>query len=320
MAAEKIFIRLLKILRIRLERDMTIQPVLYLCGETASGKSALALEIAKKHGGEIVNADVYQAYCGLETISAAPDAAELAQVPHHLYSVIDASTQMDAVRYTDMAREVIAEIQARDALPIVVGGSSLYLKFLTHGPSPAPPGDEKLRAELDQEELSDLAKRLQELDPEEAERQNLQNRRHVSRALEICLLSGQKASDLRKNWEDPTLVESLRGILLKAEREPLDAKIKARIEHMMENGAIDEVKNLPADAATAAKAIGVPEIRTHLAGNSSLQDCKERIFFATRQYAKRQRNWFRKETWLREISTAEIADGGWEKIVGEILS
>ncbi len=303
-----------------LVRGMTNRPVFYLCGETASGKSDLALAIAEKHRGEIVNADVYQAYRGLGVLSAAPSAEEMARVPHHLYGEIDPREKMDAVRYAALASEAIGGIRGRGALPLVVGGSSLYLKFLTHGPSPAPPGDEKLRADLEKEELGTLADRLRELDPEEAARQNLQNRRHVTRALEICLLSGQKASDLRKNWEDPAVAAKLRGILLKAEREVLDARIASRVEAMLAGGAMEEVRNLPDEASTAAKAIGVPEIRAHFAGDSTLTDCKERIFFATRQYAKRQRNWFRKESWLSPIPASSVADGSWEKVVRDLLS
>ena len=210
--------------------------------------------------------------------------------------------------FCTMARPVIEGVLSRGRLPVVVGGSGLYLKFLTHGISPAPPGDENLRAELDKEELEVLAGRLEELDPEEAARQNLKNRRHVTRALEICLLTGGKASDLRKNWEKPDWEKKLRGILVNWNPDDLDPRIRARTRWMMENGAVEEVAALSEGATTAAKAIGVPEIRDYLAGKITREECEERIFFSTRRYAKRQRNWFRKEEWLTPVDGREVEE------------
>ncbi len=121
----------------------------YICGPTASGKSALALEYARKHDGEIVNADAFQLYRGLEIVSAAPSDEELATLPHHLYGVLDPTESADAQRYVNLAKPVIAEIQSRGKTPIITGGSGLYLKFLTHGAAPLPTADATLRAEMD---------------------------------------------------------------------------------------------------------------------------------------------------------------------------
>ncbi|MEI6606183.1 MAG: tRNA (adenosine(37)-N6)-dimethylallyltransferase MiaA [Verrucomicrobiota bacterium] len=279
-------------------------PPLYICGPTASGKSALALEMAEKLDGEIVNADAFQLYRGLEIISAAPSEAEKSQVPHHLYGVLEPSIAADAGNYLHLARPVIADIQARGKTPIIAGGSGLYLKFLTHGPAPLPQGDAQLRAALDSRPLADLVAELETLDPVEAARTALKNRRFVSRALEICLLSGQKASTLRDGWETQTakLAAHLRGYVIQRRRPDLHTRIARRTHAMLEGGAIAEVAALTGLSANCEKAIGVREIRAMVAGEIDRITCEERINAATRQYAKRQESWFRRELWLKPVS------------------
>lgn len=277
---------------------------IYICGATASGKSDLAIATALACGGEIVNADAFQLYRGLETLTAAPGAAQLAAVPHHLYGVLDPDESMDAGRYLRLARPVIEEIQSRGKTPVVTGGSGLYLKFLTHGPAPLPRGDDAMRAEMDARPLEDLVARLRALDPVEAARTALQNRRYVSRALEICMLTGKRASDLRDQWAARTAeVEAgLRGIWIVRPRADLHARIALRTRAMLDGGAIAEVAAIPDPGPNCAKIIGFREIRTHLAGEATRGECEEAINAATRQYAKRQETWFRREPWL-EVRT-----------------
>lgn len=273
---------------------------LYICGPTASGKSALALEMARKLDGEIVNADAFQLYRGLEIVSAAPSPAELAQRPHHLYGVLEPTVCADAQLYVKLAQPVIAEIQSRGKTPVITGGSGLYLKFLTHGAAPLPTGDAALRAEMDARPLEALVTDLQRLDPVEAARTALQNRRFVSRALEICLLSGQKASDLRDQWESKTAAISsrLRGIVIQRTRPDLHERIARRTRMMLDGGALEEVATLQDASANLEKAIGFREIRSLLAGKIDRATCEDLINAATRQYAKRQETWFRREKWL----------------------
>ncbi len=274
--------------------------VFYICGPTASGKSALALEMARQLDGEIVNADAFQLYRGLDILTAAPPVRERSILPHHLYGVIDPSEKTDAGSYLRMAKPLIEEIQSRGKTPIVTGGSGLYLKFLTHGPAPLPTGDDKLRAELDARPLEDLVAQLRSLDPVEAARTALQNRRFVSRALEICLLTGQKASALRDQWESQTreISASLRGIVIQRTRPDLHARIATRTKAMLDGGAIGEVAALTKVSSNCEKAIGFREIRALLAGEIDRTACEELINAATRQYAKRQETWFRREQWL----------------------
>lgn len=282
---------------------------IYICGATASGKSARALELAREGNGEIVNADAFQLYRGLETITAAPTAEDRARVPHHLYGVLDPTERMDAGRYRDMALPVIAEIQGRDKTPIITGGSGLYLKFLTHGPAPLPKGDEAMRAEMESTPLDQLVAQFRELDPVEAEHTDLKNRRFVSRALEICLLTGRKASELRDQWQSKTaaISDGLDGIWIQRPRAQLHARIAERTHQMLNQGAIDEVRAIGRVSSNCEKVIGFREIRELLEGRIERRVCEEKINAATRQYAKRQETWFRREKWLKpyDASSAE---------------
>ncbi len=283
--------------------DRSVVTPYYICGPTASGKSTLALGYAKELDGEIVNADAFQLYQGLEIVSAAPSDEEKARVPHHLYGVLAPTDSADAQRYVHLAKPVIAEIISRGKTPIITGGSGLYLKFLTHGAAPLPTGDAALRAEMDSQPLEELVARLTGLDPVEASRTALQNRRFVSRALEICILSGQKASDLRDGWEKQTaeISSQLRGLVIQRTREDLHARIALRTKIMLDSGAIGEVAGLNDVSGNLEKAIGFREIRSLLAGEITRATCEELINAATRQYAKRQETWFRREKWLAPI-------------------
>jgi tRNA dimethylallyltransferase len=283
---------------------MTLRPI-YVCGPTASGKSAKAIALAKDLDGEIVNADAFQLYRGLETLSAAPTDSDRAMVPHHLYSVLDPQETCDAQRYRSLAQPIIDSLIARRKTPIVTGGSGLYLKFLTHGPSPLPQGNAALRAEMDAMSLESLVEELQRVDPVEAARINLKNRRYVARAVEIYRLSGIPASQQRDNWRhsSETSTRDLQGIILQLPRAELHERIAARSAGMLDHGAIEEVAALrDALSSTARKAIGVPQILAYLDGETDRVTCLQKIIEATRQYAKRQETWFRRETWLRPAS------------------
>ena len=280
-----------------------VQNVIYVCGPTASGKTSFAIDFALRNNGEIVNADAFQLYRGLEIISAAPSAEEQSQVPHHLYGILPPEEQNDAQAYVNLATPVIREIQSRGKTPVITGGSGLYLKFLTHGASPLPTGDARLRAELDARPLEDLVAELEGLDPLEASRTALRNRRYVSRALEICLLTGEKASALRDNWQSAKAdrESQLKGYVIQRTRPDLQNRIARRTRMMLTDGAIEEVAALSDASSTCDKAIGVREIRSLLAGEIDRRACEELICIATRQYAKRQETWFKREKWLEPV-------------------
>lgn len=276
---------------------------LFVCGATASGKTAYALRMAAELDGEIVNGDAFQLFRGIEVLSAAPSEEEKSGFPHHLFGVLEPGEKCDAGRYFEMAMPVISDIQSRGKTPIVVGGSGLYLKFLTHGPSPLPKGDAQMRVEMDARTLEDLLDELGKIDPVEAAQVNRSNKRYVSRSLEICRLTGEKVSELRDGWERKTaeLEKSLRGVWLIRERADLHERIAQRTRQMLSDGVIEEVDALAEIHGNWEKAIGVKEIRRYLSGEISQEQCEELIVFATRQYAKRQETWFRREKWLEQM-------------------
>ena len=272
----------------------------FVCGPTAAGKSARALELARELDGEIVNADAFQLYRGVEVLTAAPPPEDLGKAPHHLYGVLSPAEPVDAMAWLGLVLPVIDELLSRGKTPVVTGGSGLYLKFLSHGPSPLPPGDAALRAELDALPLEELVRRLQELDPLEASRTALGNRRYVSRALEVCLLASVPCSSLRDDWEQASASREakLRGELVLRPRPELHERISKRTRSILKGGAIEEVAALTDATPGLEKAIGLGEIRRYLSGEIDLPTCEERINAATRQYAKRQETWFRREKWL----------------------
>lgn len=274
---------------------------IFVLGPTGSGKSAAAVELAEHLGNaEIISADAYQVYRGMPIITAAPTPEEMARVPHHLVGFLDPSEENDAATHARRAGECIRRIQAAGKRPIITGGSGLYVKFISHGISPAPPSDPALRAELSQLPPEELVCRLREADPEGAAATDLQNIRYVTRNLEIVLLGGKPLSYWRNNWQQPIGC----GYVITRDVDELDARIAVRAERMLQEGAIEEVAALnPAELSpTAAKTLGLPQVLDYLAGNISRGDLSAAIALATRQYAKRQRTWLRREGWVVPIS------------------
>lgn len=270
---------------------------IFVLGPTGSGKSAAAVELAERLGNaEIISADAYQVYRGMPIITAAPTAEEQARIPHHLVGFLDPSEENDAATHARRAGECIRRLQAAGKRPIITGGSGLYVKFISHGISPAPPSDPALRAELSKLPPEELVRRFQEADPEGAAATDLCNLRYVERNLEIVLLGGKPLSYWRNNWQQPIGC----GYVISRPVEELDARIAARAERMLQEGAIEEVAALnPAELSpTAAKTLGLLQVLDYLAGRLSRGDLAAAISLATRQYAKRQRTWLRREKWL----------------------
>lgn len=271
----------------------------FITGPTASGKTALAVALAEHVGGEIVNADAFQLYAGLDILTAKPAAAEMARAPHHLYGVLPLTEACDAQRYHALAVPVIHEIHARGRVPIVVGGSGLYVKALTHGLSPLPCASPQLRERFKHLSPGEKIVWLLQRDPEAATTVNLRNPRYVERALEICLLSGRPQSGLRRSFEQKE--PQVNGVILERDRAALYGRINERTLAMFAAGMIEEVAALEGISPTAEKAIGVREVREHLAGRVTREETIAAIQQATRHYAKRQMTWFRRERCFQTI-------------------
>ena len=273
------------------------QPALVIGGPTASGKTGLAIALAQRLGGEVINGDAFQLYAGLPVLTAQPSAAQRALVPHHLFGEIPLSATLDASSYASLAKERIRLCWKQGRPPILVGGSGLYLRTVLRGlPQGLPSPDQELRARLEARPLQTLCAELAELDPAAARSVDLQNPRRVIRALEVCLLTGRAFSSFRP---PPQPDAPLAGIWLALPRETLHERIALRAAGLFAEGVAAEVQAaLPFLGITARQVIGLEEIASVLAGEVSEQAATLKILEATRQYARRQETWFRKETVL----------------------
>lgn len=274
---------------------------LFIAGPTGSGKSAVAVELAEMLDAEIVSSDAYQVYREIPVLTAAPSPEDQARIPHHMVSIIPVRMPWDATEHYYRAMRCIEDIHARGKTAIVTGGSGLYFKFLSHGMSEAPPGDAALRASFADCSTEELYARLCALDPEGAAATSAANRRYVERNLEIVVAGGKPLSFWKRNWLKPPLGP---GWSITREVPELDERIALRAARMMQEGAVEEVENLGPCSATAERTLGLELIRSMLRGETTRESCQAQLALATRQYAKRQRTWLKREQWLRELPAA----------------
>ena len=295
--------------------------LIVVAGPTASGKTACAVELCRLIGGEVVSADSMQIYRGMDVLSAMPTETEMRGVPHHMLGVADPSEKYSAATYRGQANAVIAQIRARGNQPVVCGGTGLYIDALTRPMSFSERSDERLHAEL--MAMADepggrrrLHEMLAEVDPESAARLHENDVRRVARALEIFRLTGVTQTEharrdaLREGDYDETL------FALDWPREALYRRIDQRVDNMLAAGLVEEVRRLMADEErypTAAQAIGYKEIAAALLGRTSMDDAVARVKQATRNFAKRQLTWFRRDPrtiWIpaQGRSSGEIAE------------
>jgi tRNA dimethylallyltransferase len=281
---------------------MAEQRIIVIGGPTASGKSAVALELARALGGAVINADSMQVYAELPVLTAQPDAAVRASVPHRLYGVVSARDICSAARWAEMAWRCIAETVGEGHLPIVVGGTGLYLRTLMGGIAPvpaiAPEARDRARALVRDLGPRAVHDRLARRDPATAARITPTDRQRLARAWEVLEATGRPLRD----WQAEAPASGRPGyrftaVVLAPERKALHAAIDGRFSRMVTVGALDEVRaldalSLPPDAP-ARKALGLRELAAHLAGRCSLADAVAAAQQATRRYAKRQDTWFR---------------------------
>lgn len=294
---------------------MTARAVAVIAGPTASGKSALAIRIAERAGGTIVNADASQVYRDLRVVSARPSEEEERRVPHRLFGHVDGNERMSAARWAGEARGAIAEEHARGRLPILVGGTGLYLRTLLDGIAPVPEIDPAIRDAVRALPVAVAHAALMREDSAAATRLAPGDSARIARALEVVRSTGRPLADWQRAREGGIGdTVSLRPLILLPDRELLNARIDARALAMLEGGAIEEVaallaRPLPTDAPIR-RAIGVPELARLLAGEATMAETLDALRLATRRYAKRQYTWFRHQppaAWPRVANADEHA-------------
>ncbi|QQV76114.1 tRNA (adenosine(37)-N6)-dimethylallyltransferase MiaA [Sphingomonas aliaeris] len=276
--------------------------VALIAGPTASGKSALAMDLAAAHDGVVVNADSAQVYANLRILSARPTVEDEARVPHRLFGYIDGAESCSAARWATDAQHVIAEVQVAGKLPILVGGTGLYLRTLLDGIAPVPDIDPAIRAEVRALPVAQAHARLQQADPEAAARLAPADTTRVARALEVALSTGRTLAQWQAHKEGGIADRiDLIPLILLPDRDWLLARCDARAEAMMQDGAVAEVEALLARPditpnLSVRRAIGVAEIADWLAGRIAREQALDALRLATRQYAKRQYTWFRNQS------------------------
>ena len=271
---------------------------IYLTGATASGKSALAMHLAKRLGGEIISVDSMQVYCGLNIGTAKPSAEEQAEVPHHLIDVAQLSEAFDAAQFVRLAKSASESISSRGRIPIFCGGTGLYFRALMEGLGNSPPSDELLRDELSLLPFESLVAELKIKDPKAAKQIDLKNPRRVLRAVEVIRLTGRPYSEQRIGWEKlKRAPENL--FCINREVDVLNQRIHKRVDEMFSLGLIEEtqilIKQGLRDNRNACQALGYRQVLDLLDGELSLESVVDKVKIKTRQFAKRQRSWFRNQ-------------------------
>ena len=271
--------------------------VALIAGPTASGKSSLAFALTERTGGAIVNADSAQVYCDLPVLSAAPTAEEQARADHRLYGIRDGANPCSAADWTEMARREIADLHSRGRLPILVGGTGLYIRTLLEGIAPVPPILPDVRARVRSETVEANRAELETLDPQVAARLDPNDSARIARALEVVLSTGRTLADWQGKREGGIGGSiDLKPLVLIPPRQWLYERCDCRFDAMVDSGAVEEVKALLKrnldPSLPVMRAIGVREIAAWLNGAIGREEMIERGRQATRNYAKRQYTWF----------------------------
>lgn len=300
-----------------------MRPAILIHGPTASGKTKLAIALAKRLDGEIINADAMQVYADLDILTARPDAEEKAAAPHHLFGHVDAATRYSAGAWSKDAAAKIAELHGQGKVPIIVGGTGLYLMALTDGLSEIPPIPEEARREARDRVAQDQAGTYADLvarDPAAKDRIDAQDRQRTARALEVLIATGRPISSFHGEQAPVLKPGEWVGAALTPPREDLYARIDQRVDAMMKQGALEEARRLWQrrldPELPAMRAHGMPGFVDYFDGRIPLADALERCKRDTRRYAKRQMTWIAHQftLWPRipslavDIRTRVLAD------------
>ncbi|HYZ93427.1 MAG TPA: tRNA (adenosine(37)-N6)-dimethylallyltransferase MiaA [Actinomycetota bacterium] len=290
--------------------------LLAIVGPTAVGKTRMAVEVAQRLDAsiEIVSCDSVAVYRGLDIVADKPSAIERSSVPHHLVDVAHSSAEFTVVEYRTLAREAIADITARGAVPMLVGGSGLYFRGVVDDLSFAPTSAE-VRRRLERQDPAELFARLAEADPASAERLDPRNVRRVVRAVEILELTGRPPSELRGEWERAESPYELTAVGLTRPREELDARVAERVIRQLEAGLVDEVREATL-SKTSEQAIGVKEILPFIRGDASLEQARAEFVRNAKAFVRRQLSWFRSDP---RIAWIDVTQTGWDEAREQVV-
>lgn len=293
--------------------------LIVIVGPTASGKSALAMQLALRFGCEIVSGDSMCIYRGMDIGTAKPSLSDRQQVPHHLIDIRNPGEDFSVVDFQRLAGDAITDINQRGKIPILVGGTGLYVQALLEGYKFNPTPRTELRSELEncaeaEAETVSLHQQLTAVDPAAAERIHPHDRKRILRALEVVTVDQQSISS-EKSADAPEMLFDCLVFGLSLDRQELYQRINARVDMMLNAGLVDEVRTLLGNGltvnSTALQAIGYKELVSYLHGASSLQEAADQIKQSSRRYAKRQLTWFRRMSYIRWLSqTSEETSGG----------
>lgn len=318
---------------------------LILLGPTASGKTAAAVALAERIGGEIVSADAFQVYRGMDVATAKPSAEVRRRVPHHLIDILGPDEVYTAARFRSLALKALNEIRGRGKTPLVVGGAPMYIAALSEGLCAAPSADPALRFALEEEERANgpgfLHRRLAEVDPVSARRIHPRNLKRIIRAIEVFRLTGKTISSLQREWrgtgedingnrdindsgDEESQAADFEKVGLKREPEDLRRRIEARVDEMFAAGLVEETRRLLSAGAsgslTAWKALGYQEVEGYLRGGYPREEARKRLVANTRRFARRQMTWWKRDrriVWISvesEEKPEETANGIIQKL------
>ncbi|MBX7106846.1 MAG: tRNA (adenosine(37)-N6)-dimethylallyltransferase MiaA [Gemmataceae bacterium] len=288
----------------------------YLTGPTASGKSRIALELARRLNAEIISLDSMSVYRGMDIGTAKPSLQDRQLIPHHLIDIVDPTDDYSLAEYVDAAHEQMSAIRSRGHEVLFVGGTPLYLKSLLRGLYQGPPPDwtfrQQVAEEVRQVGIEALHQRLEQVDPLSAAKLHPSDMRRIIRALEVYKVTGRPLSHQQTQFDEGTPAEACRVFVLDWPRPRLHERIEERVEGMFAAGLIDEAQRLEKDygqlGRTASQAVGYREVYEYLQGTRDLASTKELVKARTRQFARRQETWFRSLCECRRVPLAEPLD------------
>jgi tRNA dimethylallyltransferase len=285
------------------------RPIIVLLGATAAGKSAVAMEVARAIGGEILSVDSMQVYRGMDIGTAKPTPEEQRQVRHHLIDVASPNDSYTVARFVESADAVIADAKMRGVPLIATGGTPMFYKALFQGLFEGPGADDAIRDRLRSESGEVLHARLSKIDPAAAARIHSNDNRRLVRALEVFEITGQPITSFQTAWNSADQRHTAEWYGLQWDKDVLNQRINARVKQMIDAGWVDEVRALIDRygqlSPTAAEATGYAELIDHLAGKMPLDDAVEQIKIATRQLARRQMKWLRRFPNMKWIPSAD---------------